>query len=238
MSADDQPVGAVLIDLDGPLTRLFPDPEHLDLARALAERAATITGMPPVSATDHVQLLRVLAETAPEHLVEIERLAAEAEMGAARDSFAAPGAHSMLAVARAQHRPVGVVSNNCRAAVLTALLVCGLQPFVDDVTGRDGAQVSSLKPAPDLLLSSLRVLGAQAAASVFFGDSVSDVEAGRAAGVPVIGVTESADRARELADAGAVTVVPTLEHAIPLIEKDGGARTTQRPTVLPGEGHP
>ncbi|XVX20388.1 HAD family hydrolase [Actinomycetota bacterium] len=237
MTRRDERPGAVLIDLDGPLTRLFPDPAHLVLARELSERAALLSGMPRVPATDHVQLLRGLAALAPEHLPEIEALAADAEMRAARRCRPASGARELLAVADALDRPVGVVSNNSRAAVLIALETCDLIDLVHDVVGRDGAQVSRLKPAPDLLVSSLRVLDSSGEQAVFFGDSVSDVEAGRAAGVAVVGVTDSAERATELADAGAVHVVPTLLEAIPLLKRDRGVRSTPTLTVLRGEGH-
>lgn len=56
----------------------------------------------------------------------------------------------------------------------------GLLPYFDHVQGTDGFPC---KPAPDVLLRSIDALGADPADCLFVGDSETDMEAGRRAGV-------------------------------------------------------
>ena len=53
----------------------------------------------------------------------------------------------------------------------------------------------------------LEMLNGQPERSLLVGDSVTDVEAGRAAGVRVIGLAKTRQRGRELLDAGAVALI-------------------------------
>ncbi|MET9954065.1 HAD family hydrolase [Streptomyces sp. NPDC006339] len=69
-----------------------------------------------------------------------------------------------------------------------------------------GGDVETTKPAPDLVESALRAVGADPADAVFVGDTVWDVEAAGRAGVPCVGLTTGGTSARELEDAGAVVV--------------------------------
>lgn len=61
----------------------------------------------------------------------------------------------------------------------------GLIRFFDHVQGTDGIPC---KPAPDVLLTSLRALGAEPADCLMVGDSAADMEAGRRAGVKICAV--------------------------------------------------
>jgi len=70
----------------------------------------------------------------------------------------------------------------------------GLLPFFDHVQGTDGFPC---KPAPDVIFTALRALGAAPADCLFIGDSPADMEAGRRAGVKTCAVTYGYGR-REL----------------------------------------
>jgi HAD superfamily hydrolase (TIGR01549 family) len=61
----------------------------------------------------------------------------------------------------------------------------GLLPYFDHVQGTDGFPS---KPAPDLIFTALRALGASPRDCLFVGDSVVDMEAGRRAGVATCAV--------------------------------------------------
>lgn len=61
----------------------------------------------------------------------------------------------------------------------------GLLPYFDHVQGTDGFPA---KPAPDVILRSLEALGASPHECLFIGDSPSDMEAGRRAGVKTCAV--------------------------------------------------
>jgi HAD superfamily hydrolase (TIGR01509 family) len=61
----------------------------------------------------------------------------------------------------------------------------GLLPYFDHVQGTDGFPS---KPAPDVILKSLDVLGVAPEDCLLVGDSAPDMEAGRRAGVKICGV--------------------------------------------------
>ncbi len=72
----------------------------------------------------------------------------------------------------------------------------GLLRHFDHVQGTDGFPA---KPEPDVLLKSLAVLGARPAECLLVGDSPSDMEAGRRAGIPTCAVTWGYGDAEDLA---------------------------------------
>jgi HAD superfamily hydrolase (TIGR01509 family) len=67
----------------------------------------------------------------------------------------------------------------------TVLELFGLLPHFDHVQGTDGFPA---KPAPDVILASLAVLGAKPEECLMVGDSPADMEAGRRAGVKTCAV--------------------------------------------------
>ena len=60
----------------------------------------------------------------------------------------------------------------------------GLLPYFDHVQGTDGFPA---KPSPDVILASLEVFGVNPEDCLFIGDSPTDMEAGRRAGVKTCG---------------------------------------------------
>ena len=73
------------------------------------------------------------------------------------------------------------------------------------------ADVESTKPEPDLVLAALEKAGGDEPAAMV-GDSVWDVKAAKAAGVPTLAVLTGGFSEAELRDAGAVQVVETIEE--------------------------
>lgn len=237
-------VTTVLIDLDGPLTRLLPAPAHIALADRLTgmfrqelngAAAPFLDAMGTSVATDHVQVLRHASTVAPALLERLEAAATGAEVEAAERAILATGAAQFIATARGAGCSVAVVSNNAKAAVERLLSRTGLRPWIDHVAARGGTGVGRLKPAPDLLLEAMAVLGADPQSCIFLGDTVSDVQAGLRAGVPVIGVSSDPERAQELLAAGAERVVDDLAAALDLFPDTGRTAQVERvvETVLP-----
>lgn len=72
------------------------------------------------------------------------------------------------------------------------------------------ADVESTKPEPDLVLAALEKAGGEGPAAMV-GDSVWDVKAAKAAGVPTLAVLTGGFSEAELREAGAVQVVETIE---------------------------
>jgi phosphoglycolate phosphatase len=72
----------------------------------------------------------------------------------------------------------------------------GFLPYFDHVQGTDGFPA---KPAPDVIFASLQALGARVEDCLFVGDSPSDMEAGRRAGVKICAVRYGYGKFEELA---------------------------------------
>ncbi|HBZ44591.1 MAG TPA: HAD family hydrolase [Maritimibacter sp.] len=75
------------------------------------------------------------------------------------------------------------------------------------------------KPDPAMVLAALRDTGVDAAQAAFVGDTVYDIEAGRAAGVFTIGVTWGYHAADELWAAGANKVIDTFSDLTPTLDE-------------------
>ncbi len=102
-----------------------------------------------------------------------------------------PGVREVLSAARAAGIRVGAATADGETAE-AALVDNGLYPFIDCLVTQQ--EVKRAKPHPDLLLRILRLFGVDRHIPdeedvVCVGDTASDIEAGRAAGVRTIGVT-------------------------------------------------
>ncbi|SFT86759.1 haloacid dehalogenase superfamily, subfamily IA, variant 3 with third motif having DD or ED [Geodermatophilus amargosae] len=94
----------------------------------------------------------------------------------------------VLEVARTHHGrvPLAVVSGGPRSGVDAALAAVGARHLFDHVITID--DVSRGKPAPDLYLRALEVLGRTARSCLAYEDSDEGLRAAAAAGIPVIDV--------------------------------------------------
>ncbi len=195
---------ALLLDFDGPVTALMPSP----LNRQAADQArAALDGIDVPEAisttSDHLAVLRFTAEQYPARLQAVERSCTEAEVACARESDPSPEAERLLTDARRRAAPVAIVSNNSEAAVRVFLDRFEWARDIKTLACRTPATVGRMKPDPYLLSLALSLLNERAKDCAFLGDSVSDVRAGHAAGVPVIGLAKTPARGTELQDAGA-----------------------------------
>jgi HAD superfamily hydrolase (TIGR01549 family) len=99
-----------------------------------------------------------------------------------------------------------VVATTKRTAMATALVeAVGLAPFLDHVQGTDDLPA---KPAPAVLQRAVSVVSG--AGVLMVGDSVVDIKAGAAAGLPTYGVTWGSGTRAALEAAGADLVRPDL----------------------------
>lgn len=109
---------------------------------------------------------------------------------------ALPGAHEALMAAQDVGRTIVITAKNGPSAQRH---VDHLGLAIDEVFGRAWREGKA---------AVLREQGA----TLYVGDHVHDMEAARLAGVTGFGVTTGPSSAQELADAGATTVLTTLEH--------------------------
>lgn len=92
------------------------------------------------------------------------------------------GAPEMLAALGAAGYPLGVVTGKGREAWEVTRARCGIGGFGVVVTDDD---VSAAKPDPGGLLAAAEALGVAPAEAVYIGDSTSDLQAGRNAGMRI-----------------------------------------------------
>ena len=161
----------VVYDLDGTLVRLDVDWNAVarDCSTRFAEYGVDATGYD----------LWAMLDLATEHDLreEIETVIAGHERDGARTSTRLPLADRLLT----HDIPVGVCSLNSESSVRLALETHGLSAGVDAVVGRDS--LSTRKPDPEPLLTTLRSLGVDPSTAVFVGDSPRDQTTAERAGV-------------------------------------------------------
>ena len=103
---------------------------------------------------------------------------------------------------------IGVVSSKKTDYIELGLNRLGLGSWIDVLVGADNTQRH--KPDPEPLLHAAGLRDAVPSRCVYVGDAVTDVVAGRAAGMATIAVTWGAATADHLADAGPTAVVSSV----------------------------
>jgi pyrophosphatase PpaX len=110
-----------------------------------------------------------------------------------------PGVEAVLRELHARGHPLGLVSSKLDAGIRRSMDHFGLTPLFDVIVGIE--HTANHKPHPEPVEFALRALGVAPHEAVFVGDSPHDVEAGNAAGVPVIACTWGAYSREEIARA-------------------------------------
>ena len=92
-----------------------------------------------------------------------------------------PGVVEMVRTIRDAGFRTGVVTSKNRPGALRGLRLIGLADAMELIIGAD--EVVNPKPHPEPILRAVELLGCQAEQTIYVGDSIHDMEAGRAAGV-------------------------------------------------------
>ena len=177
----------VLLDFDGPVCAVFGG--HLS-DRDVAGRLKVLLGadLPRgVRAThDPFEVLAYAAECGPSTAVVVEAQLRRLETEAVASAPVTPGVAEALRHLTSAGYTVTVVSNNSVAAIRAFLTLHDLIGFVRGIAARAFADPGLLKPNPYLVNMAVRGRGTSPDRCVLVGDSSTDIEAARAAGVPVI----------------------------------------------------
>ncbi len=204
------PTRAVVFDMDGVL--VDSGAHHRDAWRAMLSEAGLAApaefwrvtiGRP---ADEAVALLASVDAAEARRLAERKR--AHYTRLARRGTVPVAGVPRFVdALARAEV-PRAVATSATRRDLDRVLVALGLREHFDVVVTAD--DVRRGKPHPEVYLRAAAGLGVDPSACVVFEDAVVGVQAARAAGMRVIGVT-SAHTAEELVQAGAERAVPDFE---------------------------
>lgn len=200
----------VLLDFDGPICSVFAG----ITSRAVASRLSKVlTGAgitPPTEVTetdDPFDVLRYALAHAPELASTVETAFRAEEVAAAATAAPTPGAVETIQTCHDTGRSVAIVSNNSDDAVHTYLTTHHLADQIDYISARTPVDTIRLKPHPHLVTQATHALNAHPATCVLIGDSLTDVQAAHAAGVPVIGYANKASKPARFADTGAHAVI-------------------------------
>jgi hypothetical protein len=117
---------------------------------------------------------------------------------------------------------IGVVSSKKTDYIVLGLDRLDLGSWVDVLVGADDTERH--KPDPEPLLYAAGLLDAKPSRCVYVGDAVTDVVAGRAAGMATIAVTWGAAAVHDLAEAGPTAVVSSIAELAEQLLIDARAR--------------
>jgi HAD superfamily hydrolase (TIGR01549 family) len=210
--------GPVLLDFDGPVCSIFAGLPARDVASRLRRflLAAGVTLPSHIEAeADPMEVLRFSATVEPAELVgRVDDELRAAELAAVSVATPTEGGAEFIKALRRDGRPVVIVSNNSSPAIHAYLDAHALADDIEHVIGRRYGQPQLMKPSPEPIQDALRQLGLDAATAVLIGDSASDVEAARAAGVRCIGFADRGYRYDRLTEAGADAVIKSMFELI------------------------
>jgi len=244
----------LLLDFDGPVCDVFashPASAVADgLKRCLADGLRRCLDGQDVRlperlrrGSDSLDILRYTATLGRAELtLVVDDALRAAELIAVRGGAPTPHVADVIGAAVGSGRRVGIVSNNSAQAIHEYLRAQGLAAHVYPVIGRPRAEPALMKPDPTPVYLALRAGRCRPAECLLIGDSVSDIEAARAANVGVIGYANKPGKDLRLAGADAV-ITSMSELLAPLAgdgtrawSKDKGA-VPLMDSISPGHGH-
>lgn len=174
------------------ITALVEDHPHIAMYLEGKECSVLFPAMAPMEHGKKVPFLEELnrfCRLFPLELQQIIRQNALAsiehtEVSAASRARLFPGVRECLRLGRQKGVHFGIVTRNCRRAVLAAFP--DIENFVGCVLTRE--DVAKVKPHPEHLLHALRLLGCPPEQALMVGDHIMDIEVGRNAGTKTAGV--------------------------------------------------
>ncbi|WP_344051722.1 HAD family hydrolase [Streptomyces thermoalcalitolerans] len=214
----------VLWDFDGPICRLFAghtsDRVAAELVRWLKGRGmhGLLTDSERQSPDPHAVLRAVDRQCPGSDLVrELEARLTQEEMRAAASARPTPYADPLIRTWTALGSRLAVTTNNSPLVARTYLDRRDLTScFSPHVYGRT-QDLRHLKPDPYCLNRALNATGATPARALMIGDTPSDHQAARRAGVPFLGYARTARKERLLREAGATVIVGSLEPILRIL---------------------
>ncbi|CAL9505400.1 HAD family hydrolase [Streptomyces sp. enrichment culture] len=219
-------VGArvVLWDFDGPICRLFAGYSADRVASELVDWLEgqglkdLLTREEQVHPDPHVLLGAVNRRRHRSDLVaDFEERLTREELRAVATAWPTAYADALIRTWSALGVGLAVTTNNAPRVVGEYLAGRHLLDcFAPHIYGRT-RELHLLKPDPYCLNRALSAMGVAPARALMVGDSPSDLTAARGAGVPFLGYAGGEQKAKVLRQAGADTVVESLEPVLKLL---------------------
>jgi phosphoglycolate phosphatase-like HAD superfamily hydrolase len=217
----------VLFDFDGPVCRLFAGHPAREVAADLVEwlgRHGWGGLLPSEDAPpgDPHAVLRAIAraDAGSEMVGRLEARLTAHELKATRTAEPTEFAADLIHALRAVDYQLAVTTNNSAQVVTSYLQDRGLIDCFDGHIHGRTQDLFRLKPDPDCLFRALDSTGASAAQSLMIGDTPADCEAARKADVDFIGYARNERKMTMLRDAGATTVVGSLQSVLRAVRSE------------------
>jgi beta-phosphoglucomutase-like phosphatase (HAD superfamily) len=198
--------GPLLLDFDGPLCSVFSGYSAPLVAAELVSILDSQGVAVPQEVRDEPDPIAVL-RWAGGHGAAVrvaEDALCKAELRAVAVAAPTPFGHEVIQSAYASGLAIAVVSNNSAPAVRAYLAAHGLVDQVSPIIGRAYADPVRMKPEPGPVLAAAHHLGAPPSVCTLVGDSITDIQAARAAGAKVIGYANRPWKVQAFAAADAV----------------------------------
>jgi len=201
---------AILFDFDGTLAKLNVD--FIRMRRAVLDLMGDYCAPPDAMGDLYVLEMietgsNLISERCPgregEFFARAHELISAIETEGAREGTLLPGTEEMLRELRSRHIKTGVVTRNCRAAVMQ--LFPAIDSRCDAVITRECT--ARVKPHPDHLLTALGSLDTAPAFAAMVGDHPMDITVGRDVGAYTVGVLTGWSEAGALHEAGADLII-------------------------------
>ena len=211
----------VLLDFDGPICSVFtgyPAVRAVSTMLRALEAAGFDVRPPWLNLGDPHQLLVEVATHIPEAVGIAEDALTRSEVHAVDSAQITVGVTDLIDQIAGRGQQWAVVSNNSAESIAR---FCARKDFARTpslTVGRPKGEPHLMKPNPFALRHALKVLTTPARDAVFIGDSVSDVRAGRAAGIPTIGYANKPAKPKLLETALADVVITSMDD---LLSHDG-----------------
>ncbi|MFI1566120.1 HAD family hydrolase [Streptomyces sp. NPDC020490] len=211
----------VLFDFDGPICRLFAGHTAESVAKELVDwlELQGLRGLLTEAERVHPDPMVVLYAVNRRHprsdlVTELEERLTQQELKAVPSAMPTAYADPLIRTWTAVGGRLAVASNNSPRTVTEYLSVRGLADcFAPHVYGRTG-ELDLLKPHPHCLNRALNAMGAAPSTALMIGDAPTDLRAAERAGVPFLGYASNPYKEKQLRDAGARTVVASLEPVL------------------------
>ena len=205
---------ALLLDFDGPICSVFAGvAAHLvadQLRGVLAEGGYHDLPDDVRAADDPFDVLFYAAKLGQNEARYVEAAFRAHEVEAVQSAQSTPSSTDLIRAWHETGKPLAIVSNNSAAAVETYLDIHELRAIVTLVSARTSADVSLLKPSPFLVAEAAEVLTLSPSRCTLIGDSVTDIQASRAAHVSAVGYANKPGKAERFAAAGVDLVVSRM----------------------------
>jgi HAD superfamily hydrolase (TIGR01549 family) len=211
--------GALLLDFDGPVCKVFAGRPAPVVADELRRQVAPGEETPPEIDSPH-ELYIWRATRRPDLAGWLDDALTASEVAAVQLAAPTPHAHDVIRTAARAGLGVAIASNNAESAIRAYLDLHGICD-VAAIRGRPYADPAGMKPNPRMVISAAEALGFRPEDCLFVGDSTTDMESSKRAGTLGIGFAKSPCRRSALAGAGAHYVVDEMGELLNAIRVPG-----------------